>query len=109
MRNIRLSASARVGLILSGAWLLCDIARGWDVYYGEGPDNITESFAVFFGKIGAALCPDIGSDRVNWPSVPIAMLIVFLLPVVIWWIVRPMVSAYSSSLTARGSLGMPKN
>ncbi len=103
MRKIRIPPAVRAGLALSVLWLLCDIARGHGYHYYSNPRNtLTQSYDVFWGGIAAAIVPSHNAD--DWLVKVTAMTLLFLLPVFLWWAVRPLLSRTGALLPQeRGS------
>jgi hypothetical protein len=91
-QRIRISPSARIGIMLSILWFLCDTARGWHKSYYYDPRNtMTQAFTVYWGNIGVALNPS--RDPHDWPVKVIAMALLFFLPIFIWWAILPVFTA----------------
>ncbi len=100
---MKILPSVRVGMALSLLWLLCDTARGHRAYYYSPRNTLTEAFTVFWGQIGVSLNPS--GDPRDWPVKAIAMTLLFLLPIFIWWAAKPLLSRARPLLTQDGGSG----
>jgi hypothetical protein len=75
--------------MLSVTWLICEKGAGRNYY----PRDMTYRFVVFWRNIGVFLCPS--HDQYDWPVTPLAMISLFVLPIFIWWAIKPIITPHN--------------
>jgi len=86
----RTPASARIGMLLVVVWVLCNSSEGH-----TGTRTLAQHFTSFWWNIGVKLNPS--EDPNDWPVIPIALGVLFVLPMFTEWAIRPLLAKFRMS------------